>query len=68
MKAMNLNIAITIFAIGTLLFLMAPLKMFSSLNNDQIFMASLIIQLIGVSVGVAILIRHKITEKLMKEI
>ena len=60
MKKINLNIPVTIFTIGAILFLSAPSK--------EIFMSGLLIELIGITAGVAVFFRYKITEKCMKEI
>ena len=68
MKNLNLNIALTIFSVGAILFLLAPLKLFDSYTVHEIFMTGLLIELVGITAGLIVFYRNKITEKTLKEI
>lgn len=68
MKNLNLNIALTIFSVGAILFLLAPLKLFDSLTTQEIFITGLLIELVGITAGLIVFYRNKITEKTLKEI
>ena len=68
MNKLNLNIPITIFLTGVVLFLLAPFEKFEAYSTYEIFIAGLLIELIGIAVGLAMFFRYKITEKLIKEI
>lgn len=68
MKNLNLNIPITVFLVGAILFLLAPLKLFDSYNVHEIFMTGLLIEFVGITAGLFMFYRQKITEKYLKEI
>lgn len=68
MKYINLNIPLSIFAAGTVLFLLAPVMTFGSYSADQIFIAGIFIQLVGVIASLIVFYRYKVTEKILKEI
>ena len=68
MNNLNLNIPVSIFLVGVILFLFAPLGLFSSYTIQEISMAGLLIELVGIISGLIVFYRYKITEMCMKEI
>ena len=68
MNNLNLNIPLSIFLAGAILFLLAPLELFDSYTTHEIFMTGLLIELIGITAGLIVFYRYKITEKVLKEI
>ncbi len=68
MKSLNLNIPICIFSVGAILFLLAPLGLFSSFNASDIYTTGLFTESIGIAIGFVTIVRYKLTEKIMKEI
>lgn len=68
MNNLNFNIPVSIFILGAILFLLAPLGLFSSFNANQIYMAALLIESIGVTTALVVFYRDKITQMLIEEI
>lgn len=68
MNKNNLNKTLSIFAIGTTLFLIAPVMTFQAYSTDKILIAAIVIQLIGVIASLVMFYREKVTEKLLKNI
>jgi hypothetical protein len=68
MKDLNLNIPLSIFSVGAVLFLLAPSKLFITSISHEVFMSGLMIELIGITAGLVVFYRYKITEKYMKDI
>ncbi|MBL1142757.1 MAG: hypothetical protein HND53_12070 [Proteobacteria bacterium] len=68
MYKLNLNIPLSIFLTGTILFLLAPVLIFDSYSTHEIFMTGIVIQLTGITASLIEFFRYKITEKLIKEI
>ncbi len=68
MNNLNLNIPLSIFSIGAILFLLAPSRLFISNSTHEIFMTGLLIELIGITAGLIVYYRYRITEKYLKEI
>ena len=68
MKHINLNLPLSIFVIGTVLFLLAPVISFASYSTDEIFITGIAIQLLGVIASLVVFYRYKVTEKILKEL
>ena len=68
MNNLNLNIPLSIISVGVMLFLFAPLEFFSAYTTQEIAMAGLIIELVGILAGLIVFYRHKVTEMYLKEI
>jgi hypothetical protein len=68
MNNLNLNIPLSIFSVGAILFLLAPSRLFVSSISHEIFMTGLLIEMIGITTGLIVFYRYKMTEKCMKEI
>lgn len=68
MNKINLNKTLSIFAMGTVLFLIAPVMTFQTYSTDKIFIIAIVLQLIGVITSLIVFYREKVTEKLLKEI
>lgn len=63
MKNLNLNVALIIFLAGTVLFLLAPLKLFDSYTAHEIFTTGLLIELVGITASMVVFYMNKINEK-----
>ena len=68
MKNVNLNIPVSIFVLGAILFLIAPLGLFPSFTANQIYLASLLVESTGITVGFVMYFRDKITQMYLDEI
>ena len=68
MNNLNINIPVSIFLVGAVLFLLAPLGLFSSFSTNDIYTTGLFIESIGVTTGFVVIYRDKITELFMEEI
>lgn len=68
MNKLNLNLPLSIFSVGAILFLLAPSKLFITYTTHEIFISSLLIELLGIAAGLVAFYRYKITEKYLKEI
>ena len=68
MKIFNLNIPVSIFLVGAILFLFAPIESFSAYSSQEISMAGLLIELAGILLGLIMFYRHKVTEMYLEDI
>ena len=68
MNNLNLNIPVSVFSVGVILFLFAPLELLSSYTIQEISMTGLLIELLGIIAGLIVFYRYKVTEKYLKEI
>ena len=68
MNNLNLNIPVSVFAVGAMIFLSAPLEFFSSYTSQEISMTGLLIELVGIIAGSIVLYRHKVTQIILEEI
>lgn len=68
MNNLNLNIPLSIIAVGVMLFLLAPLGLTSQFTIQEISMTGLLIELAGILVGSIVFYRHKVTEMYLEEI
>jgi hypothetical protein len=68
MNHLNLNKPLSIFTVGAILFLLAPVIPFDSYTVNEIFIAGILMQLAGITAAVIVFFRYKITERCLKEI
>ena len=68
MNNLNLNIPVSVFSVGVMIFLFPPLEFFSSYTIQDISMTGLLIELFGIIAGTIVLYRHKVTEMSLEEI
>jgi hypothetical protein len=68
MNKLNLNIPVSVFSVGVIIFLFAPLEFFYSHTIQEISMAGLLIELVGIIAGLIVLYRHKVTEECLEEL
>lgn len=68
MNYLNLKLPLSIFLVGVFLFLLAPVMIFDSYTIHEIFITGILMQLIGITAGLAVFYRYKVTEKCLKEI
>lgn len=68
MNHLNLNTPLFIFAVGIVLFFLAPAVTFSSYSAEQIFISGIFIQLVGLISSLIAFYRYKVTERILKEI
>ena len=59
MNNLNLNIPLSIFSVGAILFLLAPSRLFVSSISHEIFMTGLLIEMIGITTGLIVFYRYK---------
>ena len=67
MNKLNLNIPVVIFIIGAVLFLLAPLGLFSSFGVNNMYIAGLLVESIGVTTALVIFYRDKINDFYLDE-
>jgi hypothetical protein len=68
MNNLNLNIPVSVFSVGVILFLFAPLGLTSQFTIQEISMTGLLIELLGIIAGLIVFYRYKVTEIYLKEI
>ena len=68
MNNLNINVPLTIFLAGAILFLLAPLKLFDSYTISEIFTTGLFIEMVGITASLAVFYINKINGKTMEEI
>lgn len=68
MNNLNLNIPISVFLVGAMLFLFAPIESFYAYSSQEISMAGLLIELVGISLGLIMFFRYKVTEMYLEDI
>lgn len=68
MNKINLNKTLSIFAIGAVLFQIAPAITFQPYSAEIVVIAAMVIQLIGVIASLIMFYREKVTAKLLKDI
>ena len=68
MNNLNLNIPVSVFSVGVMIFLFAPIESFTSYTVQEISMTGLFIELVGIMAGLFVFYRYKVTEKYLKEI
>ena len=68
MNKLNFNIPVMIFIVGAVLFLIAPFGLFKTFSSNDIYLAALLIESIGVTASVVVFYRDKITAVLLDEI
>ena len=61
MNNLELNIPVSIFIAGAILFLLAPSGLFSSFNASEIHKTALLIESIGVTTAFIVYCRDKVT-------
>ncbi len=67
MKNLNLNIPLSIISVGVMLFLFAPSGLFSSYTIQEISVAGLLVELLGIIIGSIMFYRHKVTDISLEE-
>lgn len=68
MTKINLNMTLSIFAVGAVLFLIAPAMTFQYYNEEMVVIAAMVIQFLGVIASLLMFYRDKVTAKLLKDI
>ena len=68
MNNINLNIPVSVFAVGFILFLFAPYEYFYAYSSQEISMTGLMIEFVGIAIGLLAFYRHKVTQTCMQEI
>lgn len=68
MNYLNLNIPLSVFSVGVIIFVLAPLEFFYSHTIQEISMAGLIIELVGIITGAVVLYRKKVTQECLENI
>lgn len=68
MNNLNLNIPLSVFSVGVILFVLAPFEFFYSHTIQEISMAGLLIELFGIAAGLIVFYRHKVTEGCLEEL
>lgn len=68
MNNLNFNIPVIIFIAGAILFLLAPLGVFQSFNSNEIYIAALFIESIGVTTALLVYHRDKLFDVYVEEI
>lgn len=67
MNTLNFNIPVSIFIAGAILFLLAPLGLFSSFGTNNMYITGLFIESIGVTTALIIFYREKLNAFFMDE-
>ena len=62
MKNLNLSVPLFIFIFGAVLFLLAPLGLFTPFSTNNLYVMGLFIESIGVTTGFIVVYREKIIE------
>ena len=65
MNKLNLNIPLTIFLTGAIMFLFAPFEMFDAFTTHDIFMTGLLIELAGITASMAVFTINRLNGKTM---
>jgi hypothetical protein len=68
MYKLNLNIPLSVFLAGAVLFLLAPVLIFDSYTTNEIFITGIAMQVIGITASLIEYYRYKITQKLIRNI
>ena len=67
MNSINFNIPVMIFVFGAVVFLLAPLGLFSSFSTNNLYITGLLIESIGVTTALVIFYRDKIADLYLDE-
>jgi len=68
MNNLNLNIALSVFSVGAMIFLFSPLEFFYAYSIQDIAMTGLLIELVGIIIGAIVFFRYKVTQMYLEEI
>jgi hypothetical protein len=66
MKHINFNISLSVFITGALMFLLAPVMTFDSYSTREIFMTGIIMQIVGITVGLIEFFKYKMDNRIIE--